>query len=137
MDLAFWQTEWDAVKAAPVPAIVALVLAFLVGYWVRRAIGAGQIEGLKAHLDAKDERLQGRAEDLEKRQALIDKLNADLTRIEEQQRKLAEAAGTKLYGKVPEGYEAATASARTSIATLSDWNARDLDKVQKHREFRS
>jgi len=113
MDLDAWQKEWDLVTAAPVPAIAALLVATVIGWFARLYVEGGQVNELQARLGTRDERLKLTQDALER--ALRDGGSPDAARSHE-----------------PHGEPKSTASANDNrMATLRDLQRPDRAAGQR------
>jgi hypothetical protein len=84
MDTAFWQQQWNAFVSAPVVSIFFLVIGAGAAWWFRGATMSGERDGLKARIDALEERLRLAADKLAEREESKSRLENDLKRLREQ-----------------------------------------------------
>ena len=82
-DPAFWQRQLDAFTAAPVPFVIALALGAGGAWWLRGTVVQGEVTGLRERNAVLEERLRLGAEKVQQRDEALEKLRADLARLEE------------------------------------------------------
>ena len=88
MDQAFWNSQWEAAKAAPVIYILGAAAIGVFVWWLRGQIGQAAMDGLnaqiaalKAQIETKDERLHLAHERTEAAKSEFAKLNTEVVQL--------------------------------------------------------
>jgi septal ring factor EnvC (AmiA/AmiB activator) len=84
MDANFWMRQWGAFLAAPVPTLLFLALGAIAAWWFRGAMDDGEIRGLKAQVQALEERLRLAADRAQQLTDTKQQIEADLQKLQEQ-----------------------------------------------------
>ena len=62
MDPDFWRRQWEAFSSAPIACVGFLVVGTLAAWWFRGTVDQGETKGLRAQIDALEQRLKLAAE---------------------------------------------------------------------------
>jgi hypothetical protein len=108
---AVFVDAWPVVFAAPGPVFILIIAALAAMWWLAKAIYKGQIEGIKAQIEARSERLALAAEQLQHMREDRDRLKDKLATME------AQIVANAPYSTLT----TTSTSAKALVAKLGEW----------------